>query len=52
MTKLAPTASAVRYLDLSNQWFDQPPGSRDDALDKLEKGGNTFIISFLILKSF
>ncbi|XP_041797665.1 complement C4-B [Chelmon rostratus] len=38
MTKLAPTASAIRYLDLSEQWFDLPPGSRDGALDNLEKG--------------
>ncbi|XP_078027937.1 complement C4-B-like [Epinephelus lanceolatus] len=38
MTGLAPTASAVRYLDLSEQWFDLPAGSRDDALDKIEQG--------------
>ncbi|XP_042345143.1 complement C4-B [Plectropomus leopardus] len=38
MVKLAPTASALRYLDLSEQWFDLPAGSRDDALDKIEKG--------------
>ncbi|XP_033496481.2 complement C4-B [Epinephelus lanceolatus] len=38
MTKLAPTASAVRYLDLSEQWFNLPAGSRDDALDKIEQG--------------
>lgn len=38
MVKLAPTASAIRYLDLSEQWFHLPPGARDDALDKLEKG--------------
>ncbi|XP_070767453.1 complement C4-B [Enoplosus armatus] len=38
MVRLAPTASAVRYLDLSEQWFDLPAGSRDDALDKIEKG--------------
>ncbi|XP_076594325.1 complement C4-B [Chaetodon auriga] len=38
MTRLAPTASAIRYLDLSEQWFDLPAGSRDDALDKLERG--------------
>ncbi|XP_068180444.1 complement C4-B isoform X2 [Antennarius striatus] len=38
MSKLAPTASAIRYLDLSNQWFDLPVGARDEALDKLEDG--------------
>ncbi|KAG8010142.1 Complement C4-B, partial [Nibea albiflora] len=38
MVRLAPTASALRYLDLSNQWFDLPPGTRDDTLDKIEKG--------------
>ncbi|KAI3360945.1 hypothetical protein L3Q82_013149, partial [Scortum barcoo] len=38
MVRLAPTASALRYLDLSEQWFDLPPGSRDDALDKVESG--------------
>lgn len=38
MVNLAPTASAIRYLDLSEQWFDLPIGARDDALDKLEKG--------------
>lgn len=38
MVKLAPTASAIRYLDQSEQWFHLPPGARDDALDKLEQG--------------
>lgn len=38
MGKLAPTASAIRYLDLSEQWSDLPIGARDDALDNLEKG--------------
>lgn len=38
MVKLAPTASAIRYLDLSEQWFDLPTGARDDAVDKLEQG--------------
>lgn len=45
MTKLAPTASAIRYLDLSNQWFNLPAGARDEALDKLEEGWNTHIIT-------
>ncbi|KAJ4930608.1 hypothetical protein JOQ06_024917 [Pogonophryne albipinna] len=38
MSKLAPTVSALRYLDLSQQWFDLPAGTRDDALDKIEEG--------------
>ncbi|XP_051262420.1 complement C4 [Dicentrarchus labrax] len=38
MVRLAPTVSALRYLDLSDQWFDLPAGTRDDALDKIEKG--------------
>lgn len=38
MTKLAPTASAIRYLDLSNQWNKLSPDSRDKALDYLEQG--------------
>ncbi|KAK9513649.1 hypothetical protein VZT92_027165 [Zoarces viviparus] len=36
--RLAPTLSALRYLDLSDQWIDMPAGARDDALDKIEKG--------------
>lgn len=38
MTKLVPTASAIRYLDLSSQWVKLPPGKRDEALDYLERG--------------
>lgn len=38
MIKLAPTASAIRYIDLSDQWFNLPPGKRDEAIDNLEKG--------------
>lgn len=41
MSKLAPVALALRYLDLSQQWFDLPAGTRDDALDNIEKGKNT-----------
>uniref|UniRef100_A0AAQ4Q5K4 Complement C4B (Chido/Rodgers blood group) n=1 Tax=Gasterosteus aculeatus aculeatus TaxID=481459 RepID=A0AAQ4Q5K4_GASAC len=36
--RLTPTLSAVRYLDMSDQWEDLPPGTRDDALDKIETG--------------
>lgn len=45
MTKLAPTASAIRYLDHSDQWFNLPAGSRDEALDYLEQG-RYFSVSF------
>lgn len=45
MSKLTPTVLAHRYLDLSNQWFDLPPGSRDDTLSKIEHGTNIFSLS-------
>ncbi|XP_017282055.1 complement C4-B [Kryptolebias marmoratus] len=45
MTKLAPTALAVRYLDLSDQWFDLPPGARDEAFDHLVHG-YTWILNY------
>ncbi|KAM4735658.1 complement C4-B [Anableps anableps] len=38
MVRLAPTTLAIRYLDLSNQWFNLKPGARDDALDNIEHG--------------
>ncbi|CAK6960493.1 complement C4-B isoform X1 [Scomber scombrus] len=38
MSRMGPTVVALRYLDLSQQWFHLPPGSRDDALDKIEIG--------------
>ncbi|XP_072250549.1 complement C4-B [Leuresthes tenuis] len=38
LTKLAPTVFALRYLDLSKQWFDLPPGKRDEALGHVEEG--------------
>lgn len=41
MVRLAPTASALRYLDLSEQWFNLPAGARDEALDKIENGMKT-----------
>lgn len=40
MVRLAPTASALRYLDLSEQWFNLPAGARDEALDKITQGMN------------
>lgn len=40
MVKLAPTTFALRYLDLSEQWFNLPAGKRDEALDKIETGEN------------
>ncbi|XP_034466750.1 complement C4-B isoform X1 [Hippoglossus hippoglossus] len=36
--RLAPTASALRYLDLSEQWLHLPAGARDKALDNIIKG--------------
>nr|XP_043890779.1 complement C4-B [Solea senegalensis] len=38
MTGLAPTASALRYLDLSEQWFNLPPGKRDETLENVMQG--------------
>ncbi|KAM6995331.1 LOW QUALITY PROTEIN: complement C4-B [Tautogolabrus adspersus] len=38
MVRLAPTVSAIRYLDLSQQWFELPAGARDQALDHVEQG--------------
>lgn len=45
MVRLAPTASALRYLDLSEQWFNLPAGARDEALDKITQG-YTRILSY------
>ncbi|XP_014911909.1 complement C4-B-like, partial [Poecilia latipinna] len=36
--RLTPTILAIRYLDLSDQWFDLKAGARDDAFDKIEHG--------------
>ncbi|XP_054903924.1 complement C4-B [Poeciliopsis prolifica] len=36
--RLTPTTLAIRYLDLSDQWFDLKAGARDDAFDKIEHG--------------
>ncbi|XP_061572619.1 complement C4-B [Cololabis saira] len=36
--RLAPLALVLRYLDLSQRWFDVSPSDKDDALDKIEKG--------------
>lgn len=38
MVRLAPTAVAVRYLDMSDQWFNMPPGAKDNALNFCEIG--------------
>ncbi|KAJ0066179.1 hypothetical protein NL108_001426 [Boleophthalmus pectinirostris] len=35
---LTPTAVAVRYLDMSDQWFTMPPRARDDAVSYIGKG--------------
>uniref|UniRef100_A0A3Q3LLG4 Complement C4B (Chido/Rodgers blood group) n=1 Tax=Labrus bergylta TaxID=56723 RepID=A0A3Q3LLG4_9LABR len=45
MGKLAPTVSAIRYLDLSEQWFELPAGARDKALNEVEQG-HVNIINF------
>ncbi|XP_030606150.1 complement C4-B-like [Archocentrus centrarchus] len=37
-SKLCPTVLAFRYLDLSGQWFELPPGRRDSALVQIEQG--------------
>lgn len=37
MSRLAPTALALRYLDKSDQWFDLS-NARDVALDYVERG--------------
>lgn len=38
MSKLAPTVLAMRYLDVSQQWFTLEPGARDVALSHIEQG--------------
>ncbi|KAM6967498.1 complement C4-B [Aplochiton taeniatus] len=38
MKCLAPTALALRYIDLSKRWFELPPGTRDLALRGIEEG--------------
>lgn len=41
MSRMVPTVVALRYLDLSEQWINLPPGSRDAALNNIEEGRNT-----------
>lgn len=36
--RLAPTVLALRYLDLSDQWFELPSDARDRALDYIKHG--------------
>lgn len=38
MNRLVPTALALRYLDLTDQWFELPPDARDEALANVERG--------------
>ncbi|XP_062322694.1 complement C4-B isoform X2 [Osmerus eperlanus] len=45
MTKLAPLALALRYLDMSQRWFELPAGTRDTALHNTESG-YTRILTF------
>uniref|UniRef100_A0A3B3ZXL7 Uncharacterized protein n=1 Tax=Periophthalmus magnuspinnatus TaxID=409849 RepID=A0A3B3ZXL7_9GOBI len=46
---LTQTAVAVRYLDLSDQWFSMPPGSRDEAVNYIGKDSKAFMTSFATL---
>ncbi|XP_015258224.1 PREDICTED: complement C4-B-like [Cyprinodon variegatus] len=38
MKRLAPTTLALRYLEMSEQWFTIKPSARDEAFDHLERG--------------
>ncbi|KAL2083916.1 hypothetical protein ACEWY4_019434 [Coilia grayii] len=38
MMLMSPTALSLRYLDHGNHWLDLPPGTRDKAIDFIEKG--------------
>uniref|UniRef100_A0A8C7KII4 Anaphylatoxin-like domain-containing protein n=1 Tax=Oncorhynchus kisutch TaxID=8019 RepID=A0A8C7KII4_ONCKI len=38
MKRMAPTALALRYLDLSQRWYELPAGTRDTALQFTEQG--------------
>ncbi|XP_024123084.2 complement C4-B isoform X1 [Oryzias melastigma] len=38
MSTFAPTTLAMRYLDLSDQWFPLKTGARDEALSNIERG--------------
>jgi hypothetical protein len=38
MKLMAPTVLALRYLDLSQLWFQLPAGSRDLALQRTDEG--------------
>uniref|UniRef100_A0A6Q2X2Z7 Anaphylatoxin-like domain-containing protein n=1 Tax=Esox lucius TaxID=8010 RepID=A0A6Q2X2Z7_ESOLU len=38
MKRMAPTALTLRYLDLSQRWYELPAGTRDTALDSTEQG--------------
>ncbi|XP_062848634.1 complement C4-B [Trichomycterus rosablanca] len=38
MISMSPTALAIRYLDYSNRWLELSPGTRDTALNFIEKG--------------
>uniref|UniRef100_A0A4W5LUC6 Alpha-macroglobulin-like TED domain-containing protein n=1 Tax=Hucho hucho TaxID=62062 RepID=A0A4W5LUC6_9TELE len=38
MKRMAPTALALRYLDLSQRWYELAPGTRDTALKFTEEG--------------
>ncbi|XP_072316356.1 complement C4-B [Eucyclogobius newberryi] len=40
---LVPTTVAVRYLDMSEQWFSMPPEARDQAVNFIGKGVDRYI---------
>uniref|UniRef100_A0A8C7L3S7 Complement C4B (Chido/Rodgers blood group) n=1 Tax=Oncorhynchus kisutch TaxID=8019 RepID=A0A8C7L3S7_ONCKI len=46
MKRMAPTALALRYLDLSQRWYELPAGTRDTALQFTEQGVGELILTF------
>ncbi|XP_076827238.1 complement C4-B [Brachyhypopomus gauderio] len=38
MIMMSPTALSIRYLDTSNRWLELAAGTRDTALDRIQKG--------------
>ncbi|KAM4600956.1 complement C4-B [Polymixia lowei] len=48
MSLLAPTALALRYLDITQQWSALPTGARDKALAYTEKGEDGGVMLILI----
>lgn len=42
-SRLVPTAIAVHYLDMSDQWINMAPGARDEALENIQNGVNRIV---------